>query len=172
MSRAQNSLNPGTRTRSRYSDVDAVMYRLLRSSSPKVKFAQAPASRMTPSDVARRIEDMDAARAAAVDDCRGCRSSCRRALPAPSPSVTAHTAPPLRSPLRLDVEHPDVLALGVVDEQARFVEREAQAVRLDEIVGEQRQTRRRRRRCGRRPGTTAPAVAARRRIPSGRRSDR
>ena len=50
--------------------------------------------------------------------------------PGPSPRELAHTLPLPSVPSALHVEHADVHALGVVDEQALLVGREAQAVRL------------------------------------------
>ena len=82
--------------------------------------------------------------------------------PAPSPESSAQTRPLAERAVGLHVEHADVHALGVVDEQALLVGREAQAVRLREVVGQQASGSPPRARRGRRRGSRAAARASRR----------
>src|SRR5205814_1264231 len=82
------------------------------------------------------VEDVDAARATAVDVAGGVELH-----PVGRPGLVAFRLGP-EAPVRerasgADVEHADVLARGVVDEEAGLVQREAEAVRAIEVVDEQ-----------------------------------
>ncbi len=71
-----------------------------------------------------------------------------------------------------DVEAADVEDARVVDVERLLVGREAEPVRLGEVVDEELQRRRRRAGSGRRPGSRGPARAGCRRRPSARTSGR
>src|SRR5207247_7521379 len=62
--------------------------------------------------------------------------SLHDALPLVALGLRPHTAV-LERPARGDLEHADVLACGVVDEQALLVQREAEPVGTVEVVHEQ-----------------------------------
>ena len=59
--------------------------------------------------------------------------------PLPSPVTVAKTPASPRSPSGRTVEDADVAALGIVHIEPAFVAREAEAVRLGEVVDEERQ---------------------------------
>ena len=60
--------------------------------------------------------------------------------PAPSPVVSRpHAAAHPALPSAPNLEKPDVLALGIVDEELLLVGREAKSVGLREVVGHERQ---------------------------------
>jgi hypothetical protein len=107
----------------RYTEVEAVMYIDLRSSSPKAMLAVYSGTPITPSaaavDVAGRVHLHAVGRAGSL-----------------TLGLRPHAA--TRHPARGgDVEDADVLARGVVHEQPPPIEREAQAVRPLEVVHQQ-----------------------------------
>src|SRR5262245_25921307 len=84
-----------------------------------------------------RVEDVDPARAAAIQVARRVDLHAVGRTGALATGLGPDAAPG-ESAARGEVEHADVLALGVVDEQPPPVERKAQPVRLPEVLREQR----------------------------------
>jgi hypothetical protein len=116
------------------------MYRLRRSASPKAMFAVYSGTPITPRHFA---DGSNTWMPPGPQQYTLPAESIFMPSGAPGPfaAVSAHDAPPVTAAARRHVEHADVLALGVVDEEPLAVEREAQA-----------------RSAGRNPSRAAPAT--------------